>query len=136
MRGDLLYSDRPVAPPQGSSVTEPVSDGLRFSRSYRAPLEAVTERWTNPLLRQVWLKPMIDSRFAITLASPAYLEAHETDGVCAVQITITFEDDGEFTTVNLAVAPCDPITPAMLIASGYADHWEERLYALADQLNT
>ncbi|MBK9177833.1 MAG: hypothetical protein IPM46_16170 [Flavobacteriales bacterium] len=136
MRDELLYSDRPVAPPQGLSVTESASDGLRFCRSYRAPLEAVTERWTDPLLRRGWLKPMKASRFAITHASPAYLEAHETDGVYAIRVSIAFEDDGELTLAVVRIEPFAPITAAILIASGYTDHWEERLYALTDQLTT
>jgi len=134
MRDELLYSDLPVAPPHGIGLPEAPRAGLRFSRSYCAELTTLIEHWTDPLLRQAWLKPVKASHFAITHAAPAYLEAQETDGVHTVRIAITFEDDGECTTLNLAVATYEGITPAMLIASGYADRWEERLYELTDQL--
>jgi len=134
MRDDLLYSHRPVAMPQGTTVAEPASGGPHFNRSYRATLETINEQWTDRLSRQRWLAPMRSSRFAITHAAPAYLEAQETDGIYSARITIAFEDDGELTTVHLWIEPNTPITTAILIASGYADHWEERLNALTDAL--
>ncbi|MBL7962572.1 MAG: hypothetical protein JNM31_01895 [Flavobacteriales bacterium] len=134
MRDELLFTDRPVALPQGAIVAEPASGGLQFDRTYRATLEALTEQWTDRAMRQHWLIPMKASRFAVTHVAPAYLEAQETDGLYAVRITIAFEDDGELTTAHMRIAPIAPITTSILIASGYADHWEERLNMLADQL--
>lgn len=135
MRDELLFSDRPVALPHGTTVAEPASGGLHFNRAFRAALDATAEQWTDRVLRQRWLAPLKSSRFMITHAAPAYLEAQETDGIYSVMITIAFEDDGELTSVHIRIEPNAPITTAILIASGYADHWEERLNALADQLN-
>lgn len=133
MRDERLYADMPVAPLHGVSLCQEAFHGLRFCRSYRAPLDVVMERWTDPLLRQAWLKPE-KTEFAITHAAPAYLEAMETDGAYAVLSVITFEDDGEFTTISIHATPAAPLTTSALIASGYADRWEERLYRIADIL--
>ncbi|MBK8949692.1 MAG: hypothetical protein IPM68_12795 [Flavobacteriales bacterium] len=78
--------------------------------------------------------PIRYARFTITHAGPAWLEAVETDGIHVVRVAVAFEDDGELTTVSVHVTPVQPITPAILIACGYADLWEERLYALTDQV--
>lgn len=135
MRDELLHSDRPVALPQGTPVASRSSGGLRFSRAFRASLDAVVGQWTDRFLRDQWLTSMKASRFAITHAAPAWLEAQESDGIYGVRIAIAFEDDGELTTAHIRIAPIAPITTAILIASGYADQWEERLNALTDQLN-
>ncbi len=134
MRDEFLYADHPVALPQGMSLAGPGSDGLRFSRSYHAPLDAVIAHWTDPLHRRVWLKPMKASRFAITHAAPACLEAMETDDLHMVRAIVNCEDEGEFTMVRILIQPIAPLTTATLVASGYADQWEERLYALTDAL--
>lgn len=134
MRDDLLFTDLPVALPQGTKVAEPASGGLHFNRSYRATLKTINELWTDHLMRQHWLAPLKSSRFAITLAAPAYLEAEESDGIHAVRMAIFFEDDGELTTMRIRITPVPPITMAILIDSGYADHWEERLNSLTDHL--
>jgi hypothetical protein len=134
MREELLYADRPVVVPQGMSMPASVSQGLHFSRSFWVPLDAVLEQWLDPQLRSVWLKPLKNSRFTITHVAPARLEAIETDGVHAVRIDIACEHEGDLTTVSIHIEPGAPVTTAILIASGYADHWEERLYALADAL--
>ena len=134
MREELLYADRPVFVPQGICMAASVTQGLQFSRSFRAPLDAVMEQWLDPQLRGVWLTPMMDPCFEITHVAPARLEAIETDGVHAARIVFACVHDDDLSTVSIHIEPSAPITTAMLIASGYADHWEERLYALADAL--
>jgi hypothetical protein len=134
MREELLYADQPVVVPQGICMPASVTQGLQFSRSFRVPLDPVIEQWLDPQLRGVWLKPMKRSRFTITHVAPARLEAIETDGVHAARIDIAYEYESDLTTVSIHIEPSTPITTAMLIASGYADHWEERLYALTDAL--
>lgn len=134
MREGSLYFDRPVAPLQGTQPVAPVRHDLCFRRAAGASLAAATEQWTDPHLRARWLMPMRSARFTITHAGPAWLEAVETDGIYVVRVAVAFEDDGELTTVTVRVTPVPPITPALLIASGYTDRWEERLYALTDRL--
>jgi hypothetical protein len=99
-------------------------------------LDEVMEQWVDPHPRRVWLKPFMNSRFTITHVAPARSEAIETDGVHTVRISIACDHEGDLTTVNIHIEPCAPISPSILIASGYADHWEERLYALADAMMT
>ena len=134
MQDELLFAERPVLVPQGANVPARVTTGLRLSRSFRAPLDAVMEQWLDPQLRGVWLTPMMDPRFEIMHVAPARLEAIETDGVHAARIVFACVHDDDLSTVSINIEPSAPITTAMLIASGYADHWEERLYALADAL--
>jgi hypothetical protein len=134
MREELLYADRPVVVQQGMSMPASVSQGLQFRRSFWVPLDSLSEQWQDPQLRSVWLKPLKNSRFTITHVAPARLEAIESDGVHAVRIGIAYEHEGELTTVNIHIEPSESVTTDILIASGYADHWEERLYALADAL--
>lgn len=136
MREELLYADRPVLVPQGISASASASDCLQFSRSLRVHADTVMEQWSDPLLRQQWLKPKKNSRFVITHAAPSRIEAIETDGIHTVRIQITCEDEGDLTSVTVHVEPRLPITTSILIANGYADHWEERLYALTDQLSS
>lgn len=134
MREDLLYTDRPVLVPQGMYMPASVSSGLQFSRSFCVPLDALMEHWLDPNLRNVWLAPMKDSRFVITRVAPACLEATEVDGIHAVRIVIACGHEDDLTTARIQIEPNPPITTSILIASGYADHWEERLYALSDLL--
>lgn len=134
MREDLLHTDRPVLVPQGMSMAASASQGLQFSRSFCVPLDALMEHWLEPNLRNVWLAPVNDSRFVITHVAPACLEATETDGIHVVRIIIACGHVDELTTVRVQIEPHPPITTSVLIASGYADHWEERLYALSDLL--
>lgn len=134
MREELLYADRPVFVPQGMSVSASASDCLQFSRSLRVHADTVMEQWSDPLLRQQWLKPMKNSRFVITHVAPECFEAIETDGIHSVRISIACEDEGDLTSVTVHVEPRSPVTASILIANGYADYWEERLYALTDQL--
>ncbi len=134
MREQLLYTDHPVLVPQGKSLPPSAWDGLYFSRALRVSFDALMEQLADPMLRHVWLKPMKGSQFTITHAAPAQMEATETDGTYAVHITITCEDDGDLTSLHVQVEPLAPITTTILIASGYTDHWEERLYALTDAL--
>ena len=134
MREELLYTDRPVLVPQGMSMAVSVSQGLQFSRSFHVPLDALIEHWLEPDLRKVWLASVKDSRFVITHVAPACLEATETDGIHVVRIIIACGHVDELTTVRVQIEPHPPITTSVLIASGYADHWEERLYALSDRL--
>ena len=124
MREELLYADRPVVVPQGMKMPASESQGLQFSRSFWVPLDAVIEQWLDTQLRRVWMKPMKDSRFVITQVAPGSLEATETDGIHAVRIIIAFGHEDELATVRVQIEPHPPITTSVLIASGYADHWE------------
>lgn len=127
--------DLPILEPSGTPLPEPPAHGLRFSRSYRAPLDEVLAHWREPGLRRRWITPVNGSRFTLLLAAPAYLEAEEHNGAQAVRIITAFEDDGELTTVRVRIAAQPPLTKAALIANGYTDRWEERLYAFADLLH-
>jgi hypothetical protein len=126
--------DLPVPEPTGTALHKRSASGLRFTRTYRAGIDALMAHWREPLLRDRWLKPLAGTRFTLLHPAPAYLEAEETDGLHAVRISATFEDDGELTAVRLTIAPMPPLTIDRLIATGYADRWEERLYHLADQV--
>lgn len=128
--------DLPALEPAGTPLPEPPARGLQFSRSYGAPLDEVLAHWRDPWLRRRWITPVNGSRFTLLLIAPAYLEAEETDGAHAVRIAAAFEDDGELTTVHVRIEAKPPLTKAALIANGYADRWEARLYALTDLLHT
>ncbi|MCW5897933.1 MAG: hypothetical protein KIT10_01580 [Flavobacteriales bacterium] len=127
--------DLPVLEPIGAPLPQRPARGLRFCRAFTAPLDAVVARWCEPELRRLWILPISGSCFTILLAAPAYLEAEETDGLHAVRLTATFEEDGVLTTVCVRIEPLLPLTTDTLLASGYADRWEERLYALADLID-
>lgn len=126
----------PLLEPAGKPLPEPPAPGLQFSRNYSAPLHEVLAHWGEPELRRRWIAPVNGSRFTILFNAPAYLEAEESDGAHAVRITAAFEDDGALTTVRVRIEAKPPLTKATLIANGYADRWEERLYALTDLLHT
>jgi hypothetical protein len=136
MRDELLHIDRPVSAPQGQRRPEFASGGLQFSRSFRISPDAVMEQWSDPFLRKVWLTPFKNSHFKLMNAGPACLEAIETAGEDVVSIRIVCGCDGDLTSLAVLLQPCAQISPSILIASGYADHWEERLYALADAMMT
>lgn len=128
--------DLPLLEPTGTPLPEPPAHGLHFSRSYSAPLDEVLAFWRESELRRRWITPVNGSRFTLLFAAPAYLEAEEHDGAQAVRIITAFEDDCELTTVRVRIEATPPLTKAALIANGYTDRWEERLYALADLLHT
>jgi hypothetical protein len=65
---------------------------------------------------------------------PVFWTAEVTDGVHGARLELHLEEDGPLTVMRLAIAPYEPLTKAMLIQSGHADGWEERLYLLADLL--
>jgi hypothetical protein len=51
-----------------------------------------------------------------------------------VEVELGLEEDGPLTQLQLHVRPLGALTMDQLIECGYADRWEERLYALADVL--
>lgn len=132
---DLNPIDLPVLEPTGAPLPQRPATGPSFSRSYRASLDKVVLHWCEPALHREWIAPMSGSRFTLLLTAPAYLEAEETDGMHTVRILVAFEDDGELTTMRVRTEPLPPLSAEALIASGYADRWEARLYALTDLLH-
>jgi hypothetical protein len=127
--------DLPVLFPQGRPLLDRHMGCLVFNRSMRASIERLMSFWKVASERQRWLPRVEGTFFRITAIGPSSITAEESDGCNAVRIDAYFEEDEHLTHLTLRMTPLEPLTAGTLIASGYADRWEARLYALADQLN-
>jgi hypothetical protein len=134
MRAHELMIDRPVSIGASADVTRS-GDALTFTRALHATADEVMRHWLEPALRQRWL-PMPPASRIVPLVEvfPVFWTAEVTDGVHGARLELHLEEDGPLTVMRLAIAPYEPLTKAMLIQSGHADGWEERLYLLADLL--
>jgi hypothetical protein len=133
MRLEQLLIDEPVASLRHARSGQCGGSGLVFHRAYHASPEWIMRHWLEPKLRERWL-PLPPNARIVLLAQvvPASIRAHVTDGIHSAGIELLLSDDGPITLLQLTITPHEPLTRAMLIDAGYADRWEELLYALAD----
>lgn len=136
MTQDGMPIDLPVAPPEGKPFSTLGCDELVLERAYHSSAELLRSFWTEPQLRARWLDLRRDARLTITHLTPACVQATITDGVYQVKLEACLHEDGPLAHMRIRFMPLEPITVELLITSGFADVWEERLYRLADALGT
>jgi hypothetical protein len=130
-----LLIDRPVTAHLHERSTEAPVEHLVFDRSFPVPVEQLVLRWMDAASRKPWMALPPDVTFTIVQHTfPVFLRAVETDGVSAVEVVVGLEEDGYLAHLHLHARPLGALTMDQLIECGYADRWEERLYALADVL--
>ena len=130
-----LLLDRPEFVPQQERLAVVPADRLVFDRTYLVSSEQLVLPWLDAASRKPWMLLLPNVTFTIVQHTfPVFLRAVETDGVSAVEVEVGFEPDGHLTHLYLHARPLGALTMDKLIECGYADRWEERLYALADVL--
>lgn len=134
MTPDGMPMDLPTLFPEGTPM-EPLGEKvLVLTRAYRTHVDMLRSMWTEASLRDHWLELRREARFVITHITPACVQATVSDGVYTVGIEACFHEEAGLAHLRLRFLPMEPVTTTLLIASGFVDLWEERLYLLADGL--
>lgn len=134
MTPDGLPMDLPTLFPEGTPIAYAGERGLVLTRAYHTHVDLLRSMWTEASLRDHWLELRREARLIIMHITPACVQATVTDGVYSVSIEACFHEEADLTHLRLRFLPVEPVTTALLIASGFVDLWEERLYVLADKL--
>ncbi|HOZ40017.1 MAG TPA: hypothetical protein PLL25_04375 [Flavobacteriales bacterium] len=135
MNAIQLMVDEPTLALLGTATQNTVRTGLIFTRTFGATAERLMDHWLEPCLRDQWLPLPARAHFALLAhAYPVSLQATVSDGMHTALLQLFLVEEGCHTTMRLTIDPYEPLTRDMLITAGYADRWEELLYALADAL--
>jgi len=126
--------DLPGILPEGTSLEASDQRDLVIERAFHADAAVLRAAWTEPPLRNAWMELRRNARFTITHLTPACVQASITDTVYRVDLEACIHEDGPLVHLRICFKPAEPLTPGLLIAAGFADVWEERLYRLADLL--
>lgn len=126
--------DLPTLALEGDPFVPAGGQGLVMSRAYHTQVEVLRSMWTQAVLRERWLQLRREARFTIVHITPACVLATLCDGLHTVGIEACFHEDEGLAHLQLRFRPQEPVTTTLLIASGFVDLWEERLYLLADML--
>jgi hypothetical protein len=134
MTPDGMPIDLPVAPPEGRPIARCEQCELVLERAFHSSAGLLRAMWTEPSLRDRWLDLRRQARFTITQHTPACVRSLVTDGVYMVHIEACFHEDESLARMQVRFRPVEPVTTGLLIAIGFLDLWEERLYRIADIL--
>ncbi len=101
---------------------------LTFTRSYRAEQKHVRACFNDAEL-VAWCQ-------GVRTISDGHLLLEEVTHLGPVHVAVELQVQGALIAVVLAVHFGDPVLRDAQLESGYADRWEERLYRMADHLQT
>lgn len=134
MTPDGMPMDLPTLFPEGTPIALASERELVLTRAFHTHVDLLRSMWTEASLRDHWLELRREARFIITHITPACVQATVSDGVYTVGIEACFHEDEGLAHLQLRLRPQEPVTTTLLLASGFVDLWEERLYRLADML--
>ena len=126
--------DLPTLFPEGTPLVPMGERELVLTRAYHTHVDLLRSIWTEASLRDHWLELRREARLIIMHITPACVQATVADGVYSVSIEACFHEEADLTHLRLRFRPVEPVTTGLLVASGFVDLWEERLYRIADIL--